>query len=108
MPGVPGAGTEVPVEGAGGVVADLDRRGPAALAVHGDLWVPPVHVSAPGVMPVSIVRGLLGGGPSGSGLVGFLWGRGRARSVKCTEGRAMAGLPARGHRARHPASSTDA
>src|ERR1700733_13027679 len=50
--GVPGPDPEVPVEGAGGVVADLDRAGPAALAVHGDLPVPQVDVAAPGVAGV--------------------------------------------------------
>jgi hypothetical protein len=38
--GVPGAGADVPVEGAGGVVADLDRPGLAAFAVDSDLAVP--------------------------------------------------------------------
>ncbi len=50
--GVPGADAEVPVEGAGGVVADLDRAGLAALAVDGDLAVPQVHVAAPLVVGV--------------------------------------------------------
>ena len=38
--GVPGADAEVPVEAAGGVMADLDDAGLAALAVDGNLPVP--------------------------------------------------------------------
>jgi hypothetical protein len=45
--GVPGADAEVPVQAAGGVEADLDGPGLAALALHGDLPVPQVHVAAP-------------------------------------------------------------
>jgi hypothetical protein len=44
--GVPGPGAEVPVQGAGGVVADLDLAGRAALAVDGDLAVPQVDIAA--------------------------------------------------------------
>src|SRR5271157_1792791 len=50
--GVPGADAEVPVEAAGGVEADLDDPGLAALAVDGDLPVPQVHVAAPRVVSV--------------------------------------------------------
>ena len=38
--GVPGADPEVAVQAAGGVEADLDGPGLAALAPHGDLAVP--------------------------------------------------------------------
>ena len=50
--GVPGPGADVPVEGAGGVVADLDRAGRAALAADGDLAVPQVDIAAPRVAGV--------------------------------------------------------
>src|SRR5208282_3110465 len=50
--GVPGADAEVPVEAAGGVVADLDGPGLAAFAVDGDLPVPQVDVAAPRVAGV--------------------------------------------------------
>ena len=50
--GLPGADPEVPVEGASGVVADLDGPGLAALAVDGDLPVPQVEVAAPRVVGV--------------------------------------------------------
>jgi hypothetical protein len=46
--GVPAADPEVPAEGAGSVVADLDGPGLAALAVDGDLPVPQIKVAAPG------------------------------------------------------------
>ena len=49
---VPGPDADVPVQGAGGVEADLDRAGRAALAVDGDLPVPQVHVAAPRVAGV--------------------------------------------------------
>src|SRR6516162_2620326 len=50
--GVPGADADVPVQGAGGVVADLDGPGLAALAVDGDPPVPQVKVAAPPVAGV--------------------------------------------------------
>src|ERR1035441_8420570 len=50
--GLRGAEREVPVEGASGVVADLDGPGLAALAVDGDLPVPQVEVAAPRVVGV--------------------------------------------------------
>ena len=43
---VPGPGADVPVEGAGGVVADLDRAGGGALAVEVDLTVPQIDIAA--------------------------------------------------------------
>ena len=59
---MPGAGTHIPVEGAGGVVADLDGAGLAALAADGDLPVPEVDVAAPrgvGVVADSCYFGLV-------------------------------------------------
>jgi len=50
--GVPGADAEVPAGAAGGVVADLDGPGLAALAVDGDVSVPQVDVAAPRVAGV--------------------------------------------------------
>jgi hypothetical protein len=47
-----GAGAQVPVEGAGGVVADLHGPGPVALAGDGDLPVLQVKVAAPRVLRV--------------------------------------------------------
>ncbi len=46
---VPGPGADVPVQGAGGLIADPDDPGLAALAVDGDLPVPQVRVTAPRV-----------------------------------------------------------
>jgi hypothetical protein len=44
---MPGAGAEVPVQAAGGLVADLDDAVLAALAADGDLPLPQVDVTAP-------------------------------------------------------------
>ena len=50
--GVPSAGTEVPVQAAGRLVADLDDAVLAALAADGDLPLPQVDVAAPRVTGV--------------------------------------------------------
>jgi len=47
---VPGAGTDVAVQGAGGVVPDRDHPFPAALAAYPDRAVLQVNVAAPGVV----------------------------------------------------------
>jgi len=44
--GVPGAGAQVPVQAAGGLVADADDPVLAALAAHRDLPLPQVEVTA--------------------------------------------------------------
>src|SRR5580700_3224845 len=49
---MPGPDAEVPVQGTGGLVADPDHPGPAALAAHGDLPPPQVDVAAPRVARV--------------------------------------------------------
>jgi hypothetical protein len=58
---------DVTVEAAGGVVADLDNPGLAALAAHGDLSLPQVDIAAARVLRVVLDAGQLGqadaGGP---------------------------------------------
>ena len=44
---VPGAGADVPVQAPGGLVADPDDPGLAALAADGDLPLPQVDVAVP-------------------------------------------------------------
>jgi hypothetical protein len=64
---VPGAGAQVPVQAEGGLVADLDDPGLAALAADGDLPLPQVDVAEPRVTGVVPQGGQLGqpdaGGP---------------------------------------------
>ena len=57
---MPGAGPQVPVEAAGGLVADLDDAVLAALAADGDLPLPQVDVAAPRVTGVVAEAGQLG------------------------------------------------
>src|SRR5271169_3962407 len=58
--GVPGAGPQVPVQAAGGLVADPDDAVLAALAADGDLPLPQVDVTAARVTGVVPQAGQLG------------------------------------------------
>ena len=64
---VPGSGAQVPVQAEGGLVADLDDPGLAALAADGDLPLPQVDVAVPRVAGVVAEVGQFGqpdaGGP---------------------------------------------
>ena len=77
---MPGADAEVPVEAAGGVEADLDDPGLAALAVHGDLPVPQVHVAAPRVSASYRIPATPRGGPRSPGTPRSGRRRGAART----------------------------
>jgi hypothetical protein len=53
--GVPGADADVAVQGAGGVVADLDRAGVAAPAANGDLSMPQVDIAVLGLQRIPAI-----------------------------------------------------
>ena len=55
-----GPGAEVPVQGAGGLVVDLDDPRPAVVAPGGDLPLPQIQIATLGIVGVIPDRGEFG------------------------------------------------